>query len=561
MPLLEKRLVDDVLLGHRLDLLVGTVALYGLLWLLVSMIQIASVTLRTYLGERLVAGLRERLFLHCEKLSLAFSHREHTGRTSALFTNDVPVVAGLFSTTTVTLLGSIVGLWIGAAVMFQLSWQLALVTVVAPPLMAGAVWVVTRPLRPASRKAQDKAAELSQRLQETLLGIREVVAFGREHSQGVQFAQGMAELVRLRMRVAFIDTGLQTGQSLFSLVVTMVVLGYGGYLVIQGETTIGTLVAMRSLFGLVYGPATQLFGLINGVQKALASSDRVYAFLDEEPGVQERSNAKAPRAVAGRLMFDHVSFGYQRHEPVLRNITVDVQPGEMVALVGPSGAGKSTLASLIARFYDPDEGRVLLDDTDIRDLTLHGLRDQIGLVFQDTFLFASSIRENIGFGRLDAEEREIVAAAQAANAWEFIERLPSGLDTEVGQRGVRLSEGQKQRLAIARAFLRNPRILILDEPTSALDARSEHLLQAALERLIYGRTTFVIAHRLATIRRADRILVIDEGRLVEQGTHMELMQAHGLYRELFELQFGGGSAVRQNGHPQLIAAGNARAHD
>jgi ABC-type multidrug transport system fused ATPase/permease subunit len=223
---------------------------------------------------------------------------------------------------------------------------------------------------------------------------------------------------------------------------------------------------------------------------------------------------------------------------VLHEVSLTARPGELVALVGPSGAGKTTLAGLIARFYDPDSGRVLLDGTDVREFTLHGLRSQIGIVFQDTFLFSATIRENIAFGREGATEAEIVAAAHAAHAWEFIERMPDGLDTRTGERGAQLSEGQKQRLSVARVLLRNPRILVLDEPTSALDARSEHLLQAALTELTRGRTTFVIAHRLSTIRRADRILVLDEGRIVQQGTHTELLRRPGLYRELCELQFG-----------------------
>jgi ABC-type multidrug transport system fused ATPase/permease subunit len=239
------------------------------------------------------------------------------------------------------------------------------------------------------------------------------------------------------------------------------------------------------------------------------------------------------------VTFEDVSFAYRPERPVLKQVSFSVDAGEMIALVGPSGAGKTTLTSLLTRFYDPSQGRVLLDGEDLRDLTLDGLRANIGIVFQDTFLFANTIRANIAFGRDGATEEEIIAAARGANAWEFIEQLPEGLNTYVGQRGVQLSEGQRQRVAIARAFLRDPRILILDEPTSALDARSEHLVQTALLKLMRGRTTFVIAHRLATVRRASRILVLESGRLVEQGTHEELLARGGLYREFYELQFGG----------------------
>jgi ABC-type multidrug transport system fused ATPase/permease subunit len=341
------------------------------------------------------------------------------------------------------------------------------------------------------------------------------------------------------MRVAAIETMIGTGQSVFSLSVTLVIVGYGAYLVMQDLTTLGTVIAMRSLFGQVFSPTGQLFGMIGGIHRALASAERVYAFLDERPRVQENARARELQDARGTVSFEQVNFSYLNGPPVLRDVSLAAQPGEIVALVGPSGAGKSTLVSLVARFYDPDAGRVLLDGVDVRDLLLASLRRQIGMVFQDSFLFASTIRENIAFGREGASEVEIVAAARAAHAWEFIERLPEGLDTLVGERGVKLSAGQKQRLAIARALLRDPRILILDEPTSALDARSESLLQSALDNLMRGRTTFVIAHRLATVQRADKILVLDGGRIVEHGTHVELLARRGLYRELFELQFGG----------------------
>jgi ABC-type multidrug transport system fused ATPase/permease subunit len=458
-PLVERYLIDDVVLARRLEWLPRTIALYGGLWLLAVGGGIVSMALRTYVTEQIALRLRQRLFMHCGALSLAFSHRQHSGRTMALFVNDVPNVAGFFGATALDGLISLLSLTLGLAIMSGLNWQLTVVAGIVPLLAAGVAAVVTRPLRAASRRAQEAVAVLGERLHENLAGMREVVAFGRERSQGLQFTQTLRELLRARMRVTWIELGLNTGQSVLTLAITLTILGYGGY---------------------------------------------------------------------------------QPDQPVLHEVSFTAQPGELVALVGPSGAGKSTLTSLIARFYDPAAGRVLLDGVDVRDLTLTGLRGQIAIVFQDTFLFAETIGENIAFGREGASETAIVAAARAANAWEFIERLPDGLRTLVGERGVRLSEGQKQRLAIARALLRDPRILILDEPTSALDARAEHLLQSALDTLMRGRTTFVIAHRLATVRRADRILVLEHGRIVEQGTHSTLLERHGLYRELFDLQFGAG---------------------
>ncbi|MBI4506063.1 MAG: ABC transporter ATP-binding protein [Chloroflexi bacterium] len=543
MPLVERYLVDGVVLAKRVDLLPQAVVLYGGIWLLTTTVQIVGALLRTYLIEQMMLRLKQRLFAHCERLSLAFAHREHSGRTIALFVNDVPNLVNLFSTTVLGAVGSVVTLLVGASIMFSLSWQLALVAGVAPPLVAGLAGVITRPMRPAARRAQEKAAELTERLQENLAGMREVVAFGQEQRQGRSFTTALRDLLRLRMRLTLMDIGLQTGQSLFSLTVTLAIVGYGGYLVIAGETTIGTLVAMRSLFAHLFQPASQLFGMMSGVQKALASAERIYGFLDEKPRVVERPRARALRQVRGEIVFDGVSFAYEPGRPVLHDVSFVARPGELLALVGPSGAGKSTLLSLVARFYDPTAGRLLLDGVDLRDLTIADLRDHIGIVFQDTFLFATTIGENIAFGREGADEARVVAAARAANAWEFIARLPQGLETPVGERGVQLSEGQKQRLAIARAVLRDPRMLILDEPTSALDARSEHLLQAALDNLMRGRTTFVSAHRLATVQRADRILVVEGGRVVEEGTHAALLRSRGLYRELFELQFGAAAAL------------------
>jgi subfamily B ATP-binding cassette protein MsbA len=547
LPLVERQLIDGVVLAQRLDLLLPTMAGYSALWLALTGIHVLNGILRTYVGERLAQRLRQDLFAHCDALSLAFSHREHSGRTMALFTSDVPVLVTLLSSTLFSAVSSLLFLAMAVLLMVGLNWQLALVVGVVPPVIGGLATVLTRPLRPAARRVQEKAAEVTERIEENLAGIREIVAFGRERSQGLRFWATQSELLRLRMRLTWMDTGLQTGQTLFSLAITLLVLGYGGYLVIQGLVTLGTLFAMRTLFDYVFTSVRQLAGAIGSIQKTLAAADRLYGFLDERPRVQERRGAVVPRQVRGYVAFEQVSFAYQPGRPVLHRVTFAARPGETIALVGPSGAGKSTLVSLIARFYDPSEGRILLDGTDLRDLTLAGLRAQIAMVFQDSFLFATTIRDNIAFGREGASEAEIVAAAQAAHAWEFIAALPDGLDTPVGQRGVQLSEGQRQRVAIARALLRDPRVLILDEPTSALDARSEALLQAALQNLMAGRTTFVIAHRLATVRRADHILVLDRGHLIEQGTHDALLARRGLYRELYDLQFG--AAERAARHP------------
>jgi len=538
VPLVEKRLIDSVILAHRLDRLRGIAALYIGLWILSMLIGLAGSALRTYLGELATLRFRRRLFAHSGTLSLAFSRREHSGRTMSLFVNDIPSVTGLFSGTVVDGLGSMVALVVGVVIMISLNWQLALAAGIGPPLVAALAVVATRPLRPAARRAQEKAAEIVERLQEHLSGMREVVAFGQVRRQEAAFLSSLRQLLGLRMRVTLIETAIQSGAAIVSLAVTLSVLIFGAYLVIEGRTTLGTVVAIRSLFGMLFQPAGQLIGLIGGTQKALGAADRVYAFLDQKPAVIDGAEPRALGEVAGEIAFHDVSFAYHPDQPVLNRISLTARPGEMVALVGPSGGGKSTLMSLVMRFYDPSDGQVLLDGVDLRQLSLEALRNQIGVVFQDTFLFGATIRENITLGYPDADEAAVLAAVTAANVVEFVERLPKGLDTPVGERGAHLSEGQKQRIAIARALLRAPRILILDEPTSALDARSDSLLQSALDNLMRGRTTFVIAHRLATVQRADRIVVLDRGRIVEQGSHLDLLRRQGLYRELFDLQFG-----------------------
>lgn len=537
IPLIERKLIDNVMQGHQLRLLAPILVTYAIVWVLSTLTLVAGSLMRTYMDERVTMRLRQALLIRCQTLSIAFSDREHSGRTLALFGNDVPIVAGLFSGTLSTIVGCLIAAGGGAVVMWNLSWQLAIVGGIIPPVVAALAWLTTRPLRPAARKAQDKAAELTKHITENLAGMREIVAFTREHSQNVNFIATLADLLRLRMRVALFQSALSSGQLVFSLAVTLVILGYGSVLIVHGETTLGTVIAMRSLFSLVFQPVAQLAGMVGTIQQGLASADRVALLLDEQPDVVEMPHALSLDHVDGHVVFDNVSFGYDALRPVLRSISFEVRPGEVVALVGQSGAGKSTLASLVARFYDPQAGCIRVDGIDLRDVTLSSLRSQIAMVFQDTYLFAGSIRENIAFGRDGASDAAIRAAAEAAHATEFIEHLPLGFDTLVGERGVQLSEGQRQRIAIARALLRDPRLLILDEPTSALDARTEYEVQAALEQLMQGRTTLVIAHRLATVRSANRILVLDGGEIAEEGTHAELLAQHGLYRHLYDLQF------------------------
>jgi ABC-type multidrug transport system fused ATPase/permease subunit len=538
IPLIQRDLIDNVLIPARVDLLLPTVGLLALFWLVMSMTEVAASTLRSYLDERFLLQLRRELFTHCERLAIPFWHREHQGRIMALFMNDVPALVTFVGSGFVAGVGQMVSVVVSAAVMVHLSWQLALVAVSVPPLVGVVASLVSRPLRGRARRLQDKAEELTIGLHESMAGLREIVAFQQEGPQRRWLTAILRELLRQRMSLVFIGSAIGAGQNIYSLAVTLVLYGLGGYLVIQGETTVGTLVAFHAVHGLAYVPAKALIASGIRAQSVAASAERLYEVLDTRPEVQDRPDSREPVDVRGRVEFQNVSFEYVPGKLVLQDVSFETEPGSVVALVGPSGAGKTTLASLIARFYAPTHGRVLLDGKDLSELTLRGVRSHLGIVFQDPFLFATTVRENIAFGMNSATDDQIEAAARAACAWEFIQGLPQGLATLIGQRGVQLSEGQRQRLAIARALLRDPRILIMDEPTSALDARTEALLEEALGNLMQGRTTFVIAHRLATVRRADQILVLDGGRIVESGTHKTLMDGYGLYRELCDLQFG-----------------------
>ncbi|MCL4509145.1 MAG: ABC transporter ATP-binding protein/permease [Chloroflexi bacterium] len=539
MPLVEKYIIDGVILGGQLNNLLSSVAIYGILWLVGTGAVTAGSVLRTYLDERVALRYRQRLYAQCQDLAVAFSERQHSGRTMSLFLNDVPVVAGLFSTLIVGTLASVATVVVGLFAMARLSMMLAIVLSCLPPALGGGAWLVSRPLRPASRLVQEKAAEVTAALQEQLAGIRDVVANGIEHQQRVLFDNGLAELLRLRMRVTTLDAGIRTGQLVLSLASTVVVFGYGAVLVVRGDTTIGSLVAIRALVGVVFQSSSQLARLASGAQKALGAGDRLYQFFSETPEIDDSAVLAPPHTFGGQVVAENVSFGYEPGHTVLHDISFEAHPGELVALVGPSGAGKSTLVKLLARFHDPCQGRICLGGADLRDIPLRKLRSDIGFVFQNAFLFATTIGENIALGAQDVTEEDIWSAARAAQAWDFISRLPDGLDTPVGERGVHLSEGERQRIALARALLRDPRVLILDEPAASLDARSEYLLHLSLDEVRKNRTVFIIAHRLSTVQRADRIIVMDRGCIVDQGRHSELLDRGGLYRDLCSLQLVG----------------------
>ncbi|MGE5557836.1 MAG: ABC transporter ATP-binding protein [Bacillota bacterium] len=496
--------------------------------------------LSSYVGQKVIASLRQDVYEHVQRLSLSFFEKKaRTGQIIARIINDISLLQYFLTSGVVEILLDPAVIILGIAAGFYLEWRLALCTFILIPLVSFPINRIGRMMRKVSLEIQSKIADLTSILQETITGIRVVKAFNMERHCIERFRVENFGNLRSSMRNARL-TGILVPLLEFSAAFGLVLfIWYGGYLVLKGELLPSTLITFFMLVGLIANPVKKLSRLYGQIQHAFAASERIFEFLDQKPDVAERSNPiLLPETFAGRVAFENVGFAYESGGPlVLSGINLAVNNGEVVALVGPSGAGKTTMANLILRFYDPTEGRVTVDGHDLRDLSLSSLRSKIGLVAQETILFKGTVAENILYGRPGASIKDVIGAAKAANAHNFISAMPGGYDAPVGERGQTLSGGQKQRIAIARALLKNPKILVLDEATSALDTESEKLVQQALDNLMEARTTFIIAHRLSTIRRAHRIIVLHEGRIVESGSHAELIKKDGLYKVLYETQF------------------------
>ena len=512
----------------------------------------------SYTGERVIFDLRMAIVRHMQSLSLSFFNMRKTGDLMSHVTGDATVVHGVITQTVLQVLGQLLTLVGGVVVIFLMNWKLALLTLVVAPPIGLLGQRLGRQIRDLSRITQDAQGEAVGVLQEAIAEVRVVQAFTREEYEAERFHTKLLFMFSKTMERAKVTSIMFPLIGFLGFASSIVVLWYGGHEVANGELTLGQLVAFLLYLGMVAGPIGGLAGQWGSIQSAFGAADRIFALLDTEPEIQDVPDATVLPPVEGEIVFENVVFRYGEGPQVLEGVTTIFKRGETTALVGPSGAGKTTLVNLVGRFYDPLSGVISVDGYDLRSVTMRSLRSQIAVVPQEPILFADTIRENIRYGRLDATAADIEAAAQNANATEFISRLPRGLDTIVGERGVRLSVGQRQRVAIARALLRDAPILLLDEATSSLDNESEFLVQQALDRLMRGRTTIVIAHRLSTVERAHRILVLDHGRIVEEGTHQELLSLGGLYHRLYTRRFVDEATVTRTPQPDIAVPAGAR---
>ncbi len=495
--------------------------------------------LTTSVGQWVMHDLRRVLYSHIQRLSLSYHDQKRTGDLISRVTTDIDAVQNLVSSVLLGMLVNVLTLAGMVLVMLYLNWEFTLIAMLIAPGLFLVVFYYTRTIKKASRAVRRKEGEVVSVLEEVLSSIRVVKAFAREDYEQRRFEQESRENVELALQARNVKAKLPPIVELIVAGGTCLVLWYGARLVLAGGLTSGELLVFLLYLGKMYKPMRELSKMTDTISKASVGWERIREVLENETQVRDLPGAKRAPRLKGKIEFDQVSFSYDGRQPVLADVDLKIEPGQLVALVGPTGAGKTTIVSLLPRFYDLTSGEIRVDGTDIRRFKIKSLRQQISFVLQETLLFRAPVWQNIAYGKPEAKRGEVIRAARLAYADEFIEQMPEGYDTMIGERGMTLSGGQRQRIAIARAIIRDAPILILDEPSSGLDPAAEKLVFDALGNLMAGRTSIVIAHRLATVRRADVIFVIDEGRVVEQGTHEELLEQGGLYSRLYELQFRG----------------------
>ncbi|HEX4732095.1 MAG TPA: ABC transporter ATP-binding protein, partial [Solirubrobacterales bacterium] len=529
-PLLERQIVDGVIIEHSESLLPWLIAL-----VVVGVGAFLGAHLRRYRGGKVALGvqydLRNEMQAHLQKMDFKNLDQMPTGQLVARASSDTTLVQGLLMFIPM-MSGNVLLMVLSLGVMLWLSPPLALVSlIIAPALMVVSYRMRTK-IFPATWDAQQREGEVIQIVDEAVNGVRVVKAFGQEHRELERVTESSEELYGSQMRAVRLTSRYQPLLQAIPSFGQVAILAFGGWLALRGEISLGTFLAFTTYIGQLVSPTRQLAGLLAIGQQARAGVERIFQLLDLEPDIQDAAGAVELGTLEGDLDFDDVSFGYDGRRQILDGFDLHVKAGERVAIVGPSGSGKTTATLLVSRFYEPDRGAVLVDGHDVRGVSLHSLRSQVGVVFEESFLFSDSVRSNIAYGKPDATDEEVEAAARVAQAHDFIMALPRGYDSVVGERGLTLSGGQRQRIALARAVLQDPRILILDDATSAVDARTEEQINEGLRTVMAGRTTLLVAHRRSTLHLADRVVVLDDGRVIDQGTHEELAERSAVYRGL-----------------------------
>lgn len=536
MPWIFKLIIDRALGSSNVGLLILLLGSLVVVYVLREIFFYISHYLFYYTGNRILFGIRVKLFKHLQSLSLRFYQEYRTGKLISNILTDVAMLNGMISNVLVNLVIHLFTIVCILLALTSISPKLSLICLFLIPCQLLNFTYFRIKMRTIAKDLREKMSEVSASLSETINGIKVVKSFGKERAE----SRGFAEMLRptFDSQLSLNMKGVYSWMISEAINVTSIVaaLGIGGYMVMYGEMSIGDLVAYYTYFFMMTGPLNQLCGLSGAITDGMTSVDRIGRLLDSMPEIKEAEHPRELDFATGHLQFDKVSFGYKREKPVLTDFTLDVPPGLKVALVGPSGSGKSTIASLLMRFFDVSSGSIKIDGIDLRELSMESLRQNVGIVLQDSFLFSGSIEDNIKYGNEHAMHAQVVEAARMANAHDFIMEQTNGYNSPVGENGVSLSGGQKQRIAIARAILKNPRILILDEATSALDTLSEATVQEALDRLMQKRTTIIIAHRLSTVRNADMIVVLQDGHIVQKGHHSELLLQDGVYRDLYAMQ-------------------------
>ena len=502
-----------------------------------SLLSYGQVYLMSFAGQRMIIDLRKDIYKHVQTLSLDFFSKWRVGDIMARIVNDTGSIQNSMMMSITEILPNVLTLSGALIYLLRLNLRLTVLTLLVTPIIAFTIMKFSTLIREAARQTQKKSGDIYSILAEKIAGIRVIKSFTTEQHEVNKFGDEIEKSFWLSMREIQIDATQKPLLELIQAVAVAIVIWYGAYQVVSGQLSINDLIAFFVGIGLIATPLAMFGKITLSVQRSLSAAERIFDVLDTKPIIYDANDAIELPLIKGEVEFRKVDFHYEHGTPILNDINVKADPGEIIALVGRSGAGKSTFVNMIPRFYDTVSGTVMIDGVDIKKCKLYSLRKQIGIVPQDTVLFRGTIKENISYGRFDATDEQVIAAAKAANIHDFIMGLPNKYGTKVGERGSLLSGGEKQRVSIARAILRDPRILILDEATSSLDTESERLVQDALEKLIKGRTTFIIAHRLSTVQIADRILVFDKGRIIEEGSHRELMAKDGLYKKLYNMQF------------------------